>query len=85
MKSQEAAFRSARKPAPKPKVAVEVKAATPKGIKKNKSRNDRRKAARKTAALMKAGGAVPAEKKQESAEVGAKENDDEMEELSDES
>jgi uncharacterized protein YciW len=55
MKSQEAAFRQARKPAKKVKETVEVKAATPAGIRKNKSRNERRKAARRTASLMKAG------------------------------
>lgn len=54
MKSQEAAFRQARKPAKKAKEVVEVKKATPQGVKKNKSRNERRKAARKTASLLKA-------------------------------
>jgi len=54
MKSQEAAFRSARKPAKKPKEVIEVQRATPKKIQKNASRNERRKAARKVASLMKA-------------------------------
>jgi hypothetical protein len=54
MKSQEAVFKQARKPAKKPKEIAEVKAATPQGVKKNKSRNERRKAARKTASLLKA-------------------------------
>lgn len=51
-----------RKPAKKPKVAVVNTPATPKGITKNKSRNERRKAARKTAALLREQG-LPVAKK----------------------
>ncbi len=59
MKSQEAAFKQARKPAKKTRETVEVKAASARGMKKNKSRNDRRKAARRTASLLKAGKSIP--------------------------
>ena len=58
MKSQEAAFKQSRKPAKKRKIPVQVKAATPQGVKKNQSRNERRKAARKRASLLKAQGAA---------------------------
>jgi hypothetical protein len=54
MKSQEAAFRDARKPAPKPKIVQPRKMATPQRISKNAARNERRKMARKTASLLKA-------------------------------
>ncbi len=59
MKSQEAAFKQARRPAKKTKEPVEVKPASARGVKKNKSRNDRRKAARRTASLLRAGKTVP--------------------------
>ncbi|CAG8981456.1 hypothetical protein HYALB_00013383 [Hymenoscyphus albidus] len=75
MKSQEAAFRDMRKPAKKPKVAVVNTPATPKGIAKNKSRNERRKAARRTAALMREQG-LPVAKKGAKTEAVAKEGDD---------
>lgn len=54
MKSQEAAFRDARKPAPKPKIVQPRNTATPQRVSKNAARNERRKAARKTASLLKA-------------------------------
>jgi hypothetical protein len=70
MKSQDAAFKQSRKPAKKPREITEVKAATPQGVKKNKSRNERRKAARKTASLLKAqkGGKAEAEEGEENVE-----------------
>lgn len=68
MKSQEAAFRIAKRPAKKVTVVTEVKPAGPKGVKKNKSRNDRRKNARKTASLIKAGQLIVESKKAENAE-----------------
>ncbi|RKF58386.1 hypothetical protein GcM3_182019 [Golovinomyces cichoracearum] len=57
MKSQEAAFRSASKLSRKPKkskISDPVSAPTPRKIKKNAARNERRKAARKTASMLKA-------------------------------
>ena len=54
MKSQEAAFKQARKPAPKPKIVLPRKTATPQRISKNAARSERRKAARKVASFMKA-------------------------------
>lgn len=56
IKSQDAAFRQSRKPAPKPKVQQPRNTATGSKVAKNKSRNERRKAARKTATLLKAQG-----------------------------
>lgn len=50
MKSQEAAFKESRKP----KVVQPRKTATPSRVTKNAARNERRKAARKTASLLKA-------------------------------
>jgi hypothetical protein len=64
IKSQGAAFKQAHKPAKKPKQVVEVKAATPQGVKKNKQRNERRKAARKVAGLLKAQNGVNGEVKE---------------------
>lgn len=63
-----------RKPAKKPKVAVVNTPATPKGITKNKSRNERRKAARKTAALLREQG-LPVAKKGGTTEEVVKEAD----------
>ncbi|RDW66566.1 hypothetical protein BP6252_10201 [Coleophoma cylindrospora] len=55
MRSQEAAFKASRKPAKKPKQVVEQpRAATPQKIVKNASRNERRKAARRVASLLRA-------------------------------
>ena len=56
MKSQEAAFKASRKPVPKPKIIQARKTAIPKRINKNAARNERRKAARKVASLLKAQG-----------------------------
>lgn len=77
MKSQEAAFKASRKPAPKPKITQPRNTATPARVTKNAARNERRKAARKTASLMKAqkgtavgeGGAEEESKEGERAEV----------------
>lgn len=63
-----------RKPAKKPKVAVVNTPATPKGITKNKSRNERRKAARKTAAILREQG-LPVAKKGAKTEGVVKEAD----------
>ncbi|KAL5328888.1 hypothetical protein ACEPPN_002396 [Leptodophora sp. 'Broadleaf-Isolate-01'] len=63
MKSQEAAFRDARKPQPKPKVQQPVVKATPNKIAKNAARNERRKAARKVKSMLKEGGAPVTGKK----------------------
>ncbi|CZS95378.1 uncharacterized protein RAG0_05039 [Rhynchosporium agropyri] len=63
MKSQEAAFRDARKPQPKPKVQQPVVKATGNKIAKNASRNERRKAARKVRSILKESGGVPSRKK----------------------
>jgi hypothetical protein len=68
MKSQEAAFKQSRKPAPKPKVVQPRNTATGNRVTKNAARNERRKAARKTASMLKAqkeGGEVAKEKEQE--------------------
>ncbi|TVY53703.1 hypothetical protein LCER1_G006150 [Lachnellula cervina] len=54
MKSQEEAFKSSRKPAPKPKNPQPRNTATGSRVTKNASRNERRKAARKTASMLKA-------------------------------
>jgi len=72
MKSQEAAFKQSRKTAPKPKVVQPRNTATGSRVTKNAARNERRKAARKTASMLKA--------QKESGEV-VKENDKEMEEM----
>jgi hypothetical protein len=67
MKSQENAFRAFRKaPAKKPKEVVVQAPAKPSGVKKNASRNERRKAARKVAALLKAQRPAVTEHEQES-------------------
>ncbi|KAL2075486.1 hypothetical protein VTL71DRAFT_429 [Oculimacula yallundae] len=63
MKSQDAAFRDARKPQPKPKVVQPVVKATPNKIAKNASRNERRKNARKVKSMLKQSGGVVSEKK----------------------
>jgi hypothetical protein len=78
MKSQEAAFKQARKPVKKVKETIEVKVATPRGVKKNKSRNDRRKAARRTASLLKAGKSGQENEASENGEKedGSKEQED---------
>jgi len=52
IKSQEAAFRDHKKPKKAPKEAVVQNPAKPSGVKKNKARNERRKNARKVAALL---------------------------------
>jgi hypothetical protein len=68
MKSQEAAFKQSRKPAPKPKVVQPRNTATGSRVTKNAARNERRKAARKTASILKAqkeGGAGVEEKETE--------------------
>lgn len=54
MKSQEAAFRSHLKPKKAKEEAVVQTPAKPAGVKKNRARNERRKAARKTASLLRA-------------------------------
>merc|ERR1712098_914441 len=63
MKSQEAAFRDARKPQPKPKVQQPVVKAAPNKIAKNAARNERRKAARKVKSMLKESGAAVNSKK----------------------
>jgi hypothetical protein len=73
IKSQGAAFKQAQKPAKKPKQVVEVKAATPQGVKKNKQRNERRKAARKVAGLLKAQNGVKEGEENDASVVGDKE------------
>lgn len=85
MKSQEAAFRDARKPAPKPKIVQPRNTATGSRVTKNKARNERRKAARKTASLMKAhrgsgGGETKVKEKGQAKEKGTGEEDEEDEE-----
>ena len=54
MKSQEAAYKASRKSAPKPKIVQPRNTATPQRVSKNVARNERRKAARKAASLLKA-------------------------------
>lgn len=73
MKSQEAAFKAARKPAPKPKIVQPRNTATPKRVTKNAARNERRKAARKTASLLKAQKGGQGEKEIEKEEAVASE------------
>lgn len=83
MKSQEAAFRASHKPAPKPKIVQPRKTATSARISKNAARNERRKAARKVASLIKAGrGSVvskDAEGKENGGEVGKGKGDAQIE------
>ncbi|TVY31283.1 hypothetical protein LOCC1_G008691, partial [Lachnellula occidentalis] len=55
MKSQEELFKASRHPAPKPRNPQPRNTATGNRVTKNASRNERRKAARKTAVLLKAG------------------------------
>lgn len=70
IKSQASAFRQSQKPQPKPKTPHVNKVATPKGVTKNASRNERRKAARKTAQLLKAQGVILGKKKDEAKDDG---------------
>jgi hypothetical protein len=72
MKSQEAADKSSRKPAPKPKNPQPRNTATGSRVSKNVARNERRKAARKVASLLKAQKEGPGVEK-EAGEDGGKE------------
>ena len=76
MKSQEAAFRDARKPQPKPKVQQPVVKAAPNKIAKNAARNERRKAARKVKSMLKESGAAVNSKKTVPAKTEAASGDE---------
>ncbi|TVY73300.1 hypothetical protein LSUE1_G009127 [Lachnellula suecica] len=74
MKSQEAAFKQSRKPAPKPKIVQPRNTATPSRVTKNAARNERRKVARKVASMLKAQkGGVEGEKENVGKESAQKE------------
>merc|ERR1711977_601477 len=74
MKSQEAAFRDARKP--KPKIQQPVVKAAPNKIAKNAARNERRKAARKVKSMLKESGAAVNSKKSVPAKAEAASGDE---------
>merc|ERR1712098_862222 len=74
MKSQEAAFRDARKP--QPKVQQPVVKAAPNKIAKNAARNERRKAARKVKSMLKESGAAVNSKKSVPAKAEAASGDE---------
>jgi|ERR1711964_403310 len=76
MKSQEAAFRDARKPQPKPKIQQPVVKAAPNKIAKNAARNERRKAARKVKSMLKESGAAVNSKKSVPAKAEAASGDE---------